>query len=72
MGKRVDNTHFIRFFGHIFGGNSKGFSQDFFIDSPEKTTEFFEKNKNISLAELQQLLSYEYQNLKKLYDIDTK
>jgi len=48
---------------------SNGLGQDFFIDSQEKTTDFFKKNENISLVEIQQLLYYEYKQLKNLYDV---
>lgn len=49
-----------------------GFSQNFFTDSPKKTTEFFSKNKDISLKEIQQLLYHEVRALRRLYSNQKK
>ncbi len=51
---------------------TSGFSQNFFTDSRQKTDEFFRKNKDISLKEIQQLLYHEVKTLRKTYNNRTK
>jgi hypothetical protein len=76
--KKTDKTtkvkeltkNFLTFFLLLFF--TSGFSQNFFTDSPQKTTEFFYKNKNISLKEIQQLLYHEVKTLRRTYNNRTK
>jgi len=62
--------YFTTFFLLLFFVN--GFGQNFFTDSQKKTTEFFNKNKDISLKEIQQLLYHEVKTLRKLYNNQKK
>jgi hypothetical protein len=51
----------------LFLFSIKGFGQDFFLDSPEKTKAFFKENKDISILEIKELLFLEYKFLERLY-----